>query len=355
MRFSFSVHLAYPDPAFPFKVELLWTRDCGLISLYFRPKSADHIAAPTDAVIGGLHFDRKNPDVMYIIPITPPPKNADTHPKAYKSKHPMRQFAKWAFRKAQRPYIDGEVLDLFPTALTSFIMHRQEREVASVDPLKYMAENAIGYTTVYLTTQADTCMERVKMDGQYYYIFGMTQVFPWAVDMFIDGHANGLATDATFEMMDPYALEILNVIVRNEGMPIGQAIFPTETKKSYERLDDHVKEVLSFYGCDPKSLENMRAVTDQGTGFAALVKSLHLLQALCHAHLRRNAGTNGQEGDAVSQLLFTSSEKGVPGGGIAHQGGHRPALSQRRQGVSRSEEASPPQENAGGHRTRVQR
>jgi hypothetical protein len=254
-----------------------------------------------------LKFEANQTPWLWVTPLRGPPDQAETHPNAYPEKHPLYELACFAFKLNNRPFADAAVLDVFPHALTQKIMKRQKREQALADPLRYIAERAKGWTTVYLTSQADTLMERVKVDGTDRYIFGLTQVFPWAMHVLTECGPNCVEFDATFEIVEPYVLEILNVIVRNESLPIAQSIFPSETEESYRRLYDHVEEVAKTCGVKETILKELPAVTDQGSGGSALAASLALEQKLCHAHLTRNAGTKSAQGDWVSSLLHSNS------------------------------------------------
>jgi hypothetical protein len=55
-------------------------------------------------------------------------------------------------------------------------------------------------------------------------------------------------TDATFQILAPYILEILHVIWANESIPIAIAVFPTATLQSYDLLYSHVSKVLARAG-----------------------------------------------------------------------------------------------------------
>jgi hypothetical protein len=314
VRFYASMTITHTSEPLPFTVELYWTRDMGMMSLFFWPV-AGFSPQVGEVRVAGLELKvtaetgAPTPTRIHITPLTPMPRNAHTDRNAYRSDHPIYELTAWAFRIRERPYIEGRVLDALPDAIATFIMHRQDREKAMGDALRHIKQNGRGWTKVYLTTQAHTLMQRVKIDKEVQYIFGLTQVFPWAPHM-LDPHfkmPNCVTTDGTFEMMDPYVLEILHVIVRNESIPIAQAIFPTETKKSYKRLYAHVKLVLEQNGLDPVILANLRLVSDQGAGLCGLVRKLKLNHKLCHTHVVRGDGANTVGGTCTSNILDSSS------------------------------------------------
>lgn len=280
VKFHYSMILTTKTHQFPFMVQLYWTRDFGLMSLFFTPKAGvdlQNVGGTFDGL--ALGYDRVGTSPVITITVTaPPPPHSDKDKSAYGEKHPIHVLTSHAFGVRQRPYVDGPVLDYLPHALSEYIMHRQKRERANKDQLRYLKEKAKGWTIVYLTPQVDTLMEQVEYNDKTYSIFGVTQVFPWALHTLTECGANCESTDATFEITAPYNLEILNVIVRNEGMPIAQAIFPSETEQSYRRLYDHVKEVAKRCGFPEDILTRLPVMTDHGTGLSALAVSLDLAQ-----------------------------------------------------------------------------
>jgi hypothetical protein len=186
-------------------------------------------------------------------------------------------------------------------------MSRQSREQACKTPLRYIKERAKGWMNVYLTTQADTLMEEVEHEGNKLWLFGFTHVLPWALHMLTECSANCTSIDATFEIVGPYVLEILHVIVRNEGMPIAQAIFPSETEISYRRLFDHVKDVAKACVFSEDILTRLRLMSDHEKALTALADNLDLDRKLCLAHLIRNAGT-GVAARWTQSVTFSNTE-----------------------------------------------
>jgi hypothetical protein len=138
-------------------------------------------------------------------------------------------------------------------------------------------------------------------------LFGLTWVFPWAIQMLTPIPPNCLMTDATFEILEPYILEILHVICANESIPIAIAVFPSETLQSYDLLYSHVSEVLEEAGYKRDVLLQIPLVSDQGAALQALVKKYALHWLLCHRHLIEKVGSATQIGDWVARILRCSS------------------------------------------------
>jgi hypothetical protein len=107
--------------------------------------------------------------------------------------------------------------------------------------------------------------------------------------------------------MHPYILEILHVIVANESVPIALCVFPSETADSYDRLYQHVADVLNDQHM-PNVLNGLRLVSDQGAGLKELVSRWNLDWKLCHRHLIENAGAWTRIGDWTARILRCCSE-----------------------------------------------
>jgi hypothetical protein len=295
---------------FPFNITLYWTVDMGIMSLFFRPKGQGRWAQIEDFDAAGLHFQWATTDklTLTITPLTSPPENLDTQRHAYPTTHPIHQLTTWAFDLRHRPFIEGAVLDALPHKLWRFILRRQMREHAQAEPLEYIEKQARGWTKVYLSDEPDTIMQPVQYLREPYCIHGLTQVFPWAPFMLTSGGPpNCVELDATFEMMEPYVLEVLNIIVRNESIPIAQAIFPSESEKSFHRLYKLVEMALKQNGLDPAILTKLTLVSDQGAGLISFADRHGIHQIFCHVHYIRNAGSGCVPGGWASQILKTNS------------------------------------------------
>jgi hypothetical protein len=292
-----------PGQPIPFSIQLYWTSDFRLMSLFFWPREKDTFQHLGDSY-AGLHFAFQSPDELHITPESGPPPFVETCRTAYEHGHPFHMLACFAFRVRERPHVDGAILDYFPFALADSLMRRQSREKARADFVDALKKHALGWTTLYLNDKADSLMETVILDDRKWWIYGLTQVFPWAVHMLTECGPNCTMTDATFEILDNYVLEILHVIVRNESIPIAQAIFPTETTESYIRLFSHVIDVLKSQNVDPAVLLTLPLVSDHGKGLEGLVAALLLEWKNCHRHLIENAGSASLAGEWVRRLLL---------------------------------------------------
>jgi hypothetical protein len=309
VKFYRSMTITTTTHQFPFVVTLYWTRDCGIMQLWFRPKDGVDVHQWA-GIFDGLQLDYGRGlwgDFLSVVPTAEPPSAAATKKHAYPAQHPIYLLTAYAFSVPQRPYIDGAVLDYLPHPYSEFLMHRQKRQQANKDPLGFLSANTKGWMKVYLTLQADTLMEEAALNKKRHWIFGLTQVFPWALHVLTACGTNCVELDATFDIVGPYVLETLTAIVRNEGMPIAQAIFPSETQMSYLRLYAHVTDVARRCGYPEDVLTSKPTVTDHGTALDALAQSLSLEHKLCLAHLIRNAGKGTIAGRWTQSVLFSNT------------------------------------------------
>jgi hypothetical protein len=199
---------------------------------------------------------------------------------------------------------------LFPWPLRKRLKKRQDRDRQRRDPILAQLQSFVsGSMKVYTSPSTEFDME-VLDDTKS--LFGLTWVFPWAIQMLTPIPPNCLMTDATFEILAPYILEILHVICANESIPIAIAVFPSETLQSYDLLYSHVSEVLEEAGYksmdrDKHILGEIPLVSDQGAALHALVKKYALHWLLCHRHLIEKVGSSTQIGDWVARILRCSS------------------------------------------------
>jgi hypothetical protein len=135
-------------------------------------------------------------------------------------------------------------------------------------------------------------------------IFGMTWIFPWARSI-IQLRPNCIMSDGTFACMQPYTLEVLEVVFANESIPIGLGVSPIETEASYEGLYTNLSEVLE--GEDKERLKRIPFISDQGQGLKAFARNWSLLWSACHRHLIEGVGASSMGGDWMCRLLKCAS------------------------------------------------
>jgi ubiquitin C-terminal hydrolase len=164
-------------------------------------------------------------------------------PAQRRPKHPMHVFnASLQFPRDPR---QSALLPGVVRLLLDEEMARQYADVAGGGPKRnqfseMLARITCGSVKTWLTeTKLSDKMEAV--DGEY--LFGLTCVLPYAVDLLKKG-PKCVMTDTTFEAVAPYTLAILHAIFANESIPIGFAIWPSETGNSYSQLYKHILELL---------------------------------------------------------------------------------------------------------------
>jgi ubiquitin C-terminal hydrolase len=203
--------------------------------------------------------------------------------------------------------------------------------------------------------------------GPNKYLFSLTVVFPWAIDILMKG-PNCLMTDTTFRSVHPYTLPILHAIVANESIPIAFGISPTETALSYHRIYQHITDVqidlqASLFPAvlarmspnphqaqgnqpspeDPEAvkdgddrpedeysgpinesaespmkrreihnvrelLQSIPIVTDQGSALEKFIHDWGLTWKICHRHIIESMGSGTAIGEWGERLLRTFNE-----------------------------------------------
>lgn len=213
-------------------------------------------------------------------------------------------------RRLESKWSDG-VVDVsgravFSSSIPQSMQKRRERDTALHDFYGGLQNIGLGSVKIYASNHSGYAMKAITDD---LYLYGLTAVFPWAIQMLAEICPNCTMLDATFRMMKPYILEILNVIIANESIPISIGVFPSETEQSYEFIYAHIEQILiQAQVANPAILHDLPLVSDQGSGLRAFANHRQLKWKHCHRHLIEAAGANSQIGDWVARLLQCASE-----------------------------------------------
>jgi hypothetical protein len=279
------------------------------MTLYFRPSVLDELppshVLPNKARIYSLFglTVRRSWGVFHLE--LPPPLDGVFNDEKPFHGHPYVVLGRRINSRWAQGVVDQSSLIYFPFILRKLSKKRQKRDRQRKDPILAALQNfGPGSMKVYTSPNTKFHMEVLDRTRS---LFGLTWVFPWAVHMLTAIRPNCLMTDATFQILAPYILEILHVICANESIPIAIAVFPTETLQSYDLLYSHVRDVLERAGADPKILCQIPLVSDQGAALHALVTKYALHWLLCHRHLIEKVGSSTQIGDWVARILRCSS------------------------------------------------
>jgi hypothetical protein len=310
IQFDQALLIIPPDPHAPFEFELFWTNDAKIIKLFFRPKKG-FPSPPPDCRRWGLDVHAVIPGqpLISVSPLVGFDRSRVINTRTFPNSHPFHRLCASFMHRNHRALIDACVLDVVPPAIYGQFVRNQIRNLVRADILGFLEKVSLGSTKVWISHKKDSLMEPTNAEKTEW-LFGVTQVFPWVIHMLTECNPSCIMTDATFYFFDPYILEILHVIVRNESMPIAVAVFPTETANSYFRLYSHVLEVLEKYGVDTKVLTDLPLVSDHGPGLRGFIaqlrdeKHIMLRWLLCHRHLIENAGASSIVGEWVRLLLL---------------------------------------------------
>jgi hypothetical protein len=228
------------------------------------------------------------------------------HGEKYPPSHPMVHFQARAFNKQQQHVIRPELEDMFPDAILYAWDALQILRAVRKNVRRELEQLCEGSVKFYTYTRPDSKREYRMVplgtgeDGKDQ-LFGLTWILPWAVSLIKDAKPSGLELDGTFEALYPYTLEICEGIIANESLPIGLAIFPTETSESYKDFHKHLAETLGEDG--EAILKKLPIVSDQGKGLDGFTRDQSLIWFHCHRHLLQNAGASSVGGDWLRRLL----------------------------------------------------
>jgi hypothetical protein len=289
-RFWKVMHIT--SPRCPQHYDLFLSEGCADAQLFFheRKKDPSWVFSPHES--SGFIYHRVGANLKI--------KPDRLPPVMFENTHPIQRLANFVFDKRNCRYIGSKIKKLFPGEIVNFLLHRQDREAQNSNFIESLHRYNKGVFKLYTSTQPNTPMQRL---GGGKYIFGLTYIFPHAVELLAKCVGNCVMLDATFKAMKPYVLSILHLIVRGESIPIALAVFPSENLNGYKRLYDDVIDVLEKNGVNRGFLTGLPLVSDQGAALRALVGTFRLQWKLCHRHLIENAGASSPHGDWVRRIL----------------------------------------------------
>jgi hypothetical protein len=245
----------------------------------------------------GIHFQWLDPEHVQI---TMPRHGSD-----YPQTHPIVNLQHRAFNKQQQHVIRPELEDLFPDSILYAWDILQISRAAHKNFRGELEQLCEGWVKFYYYNGDDYRMVRLGHgEDKKDQLFGLTWIFPWAPSV-IKAKPSCLELDGTFEAVHPYTLEICEAIIANESLPLGLAIFPTETKKSYQRLHKHLADAIKDAGGGDGEaiLKEIPILSDQGKGLEGFTMTQNLIWFHCHRHLIQNAGASSIGGDWLRRLL----------------------------------------------------
>ena len=167
----------------------------------------------------GYYLNWEKNDECYFIEFYEEPFGA----KLFESIHPYIIIGK-KFLKINN-YQNSDFLSLFQNDIIRKAIKRHDRYLQS-DFFTYLKENFKGSFKLYLTKYKYEKLLNINDDN---YLFGLTWIFTWAISSIATESFSCFMTDTTFKSIKPYSLTLILIIISNESLPIGLAIFPTET------------------------------------------------------------------------------------------------------------------------------
>jgi hypothetical protein len=282
----------------PVKFHLYFTRDFSDCQLYW-----DIRALPLSVINRRIEYRESGvvfnwiSDVRQTVTVLRRPLEEHQLP------HPYSCVMHWLASTWHFDKLVEDVEMLMPGVWLQNLQRRQTVDAARRHLTTMLAELP-GWVKVYLTTEP-SCRALNYDTGRN--LFGLTWVFPWAVELLTLVWVKCAMTDATFKIMRPYVCEILHLCVANESIPIAVAIFPSETGNSYIRMYNHVKDVLVSEGKGGDLLTRLPLLSDLGRGLDKLVRALGLTWKHCHRHLIESVGSNSRSGGWIRRLLLCST------------------------------------------------
>jgi hypothetical protein len=210
--------------------------------------------------------------------------------------HPYIQMGKKLFK--QNEYRNSPILSLFadPHIAKSLKKHQK---LLQTHFQEYINNNFTGSIIIYSTLHRSDNLVELSTGVN---LFGLTWIFPWAISVLLES-PSCLMTDTTFKVLKPYTMAILHIIRFNESIAIGLSISPSETASSYQRILNHLVQIMNLFHIDKDVIQKLPLVADQGTALVSFAKTNHIDIKFCHRHMIEAAGASSRVGNWVARLL----------------------------------------------------
>jgi hypothetical protein len=247
--------------------------------------------------VAGCVFEWVNPNDLEIrLP------NSDT--KKFADEHPLVSVTSRVLSTWNAPFVHPGIWRLFPEVAVERLRVERARAAAHECLRRELDKLCTGWVKFYYHTGGRTFgLQPLAAEGEWgdRQLFGFTWIFPWAPFVLRTTPPNCIESDGTFASLHPYTLEIIEAIICNESLPIGLGVTPTETAASYQRLWDHLREILGDQA--DIFLNAIPFLSDEGQGLMSFARAAGLIWLNCHRHLIEKAGAAFLAGDWVRRLL----------------------------------------------------
>jgi hypothetical protein len=139
-------------------------------------------------------------------------------------------------------------------------------------------------------TSGDTGLQYEEKD-----VLSLAWIARWAASAY--EQANYIQLDCSFDGSDPYVYCVPQAIIRNEAIPLGFIIAPSETADIYELFYEGLDELFQ------KPTPRKPILCDEGPGIIAFAHRRNLLHFFCHRHLIQKFSANAPLGILAARVL----------------------------------------------------
>jgi ubiquitin C-terminal hydrolase len=111
-------------------------------------------------------------------------------------------------------------------------------------------------------------------------------------------HSSYLQLDSSFRATRPFVYCVPQAIIRNEAVPLGFVMTPSECAFTYSFF---MHRLWGFLGDDERTKRPV--LSDKGPGLGLFCRLYHLIQYFCHRHIIENWGAAGSLGMLAARVL----------------------------------------------------
>jgi hypothetical protein len=154
--------------------------------------------------------------------------------------------------------------------------------------------NLPGYVKVIVDDLGPDGQPRTKYLFKHQDILSLIWIPPWALDAY--RNAGYVQLDCSFKGSKPFAYCVPQAIIKNQAVPLGLVIAPSESGFAYIAF---MKELWRLH----PGLERKRILSDQHKALDFLCRLYGLPHFYCHCHLIRKWGAGHTLGIMAAQVL----------------------------------------------------
>jgi hypothetical protein len=160
--------------------------------------------------------------------------------------------------------------------------------------------NTDGFKQLYVIPGDDRHLGHLhRINGEP--LVAAVWVAPWAISALLS--AQYLELDGSFTALDPFVYNVPQAIVKNNAVPVGFSMGPSESGKLFEIF----RIALIEYGMPEHRFRVLPVLSDEGSALKKYSELYHEYHFYCYCHLIRKFGAGTPAALIAQRVLYCSS------------------------------------------------